>query len=319
MRSFKNKSGTINLVVLFLCMVFTVQSCHQTTPVKPSAEVLKHYRQFTGFTDPGEYSYLYKNLPESTEEVCNLIKKQLIHPFEARQMKDILPEGCLMEDEVLPVVSQMLEKLIERDSGGLTMDRKPENRLVVGCYHHSLLLVSILRSQGIPVRMRAGFARYFEEQANVRFGHVICEVWDTDKEQWIMVDPDRNFVNVSSNQFKSSSHAWINFRNSQLPDVDYTSSIGEGAQAFLYILLLDQAFVLSDERNYWHSPAFLFTDDFSVDNLTADQLQVIDQIAELMQKPEYHLDKLRKLYDSHSFLHAYKRSLDTYYDELLRD
>ena len=306
----------ISSFILTLSMIFAVQSCNQTTPDKPSVEVLKQYSQFTVFTDPGEYLYLYENLPESTEEICNLIKKQLIHPFEARQMKDILPEGRLMEDEGLSSVSEMLEKLMERDSGGLTMDRKPENRLVVGCYHHSLLLASILRSQGIPVRMRAGFSRYFEKEANVRFGHIICEIWDSDKQQWIGVDPDRNIVNVSSNRFESSSHAWDSYRKNKLSHIEYTSSIGKGAKIFFHILLLDQAFVLGNERNYWHTPVFLFADNFSVDDLTADRLQVIDQIAELMQNPEIHLGELRQLYEGNGFLHSHERSMETYYERL---
>jgi hypothetical protein len=228
-------------------------------------------------------------------------------------MKDILPEGRDMEDGSFPDVHAMLGALMLRDAAGLTMDREPQNRLVVACYHHALLLASMLRSQGIPVRLRAGFARYFEKEANVRFGHVICEVWDDDKRRWLMVDPDRNYIDLSDRQFEFPSHAWNNLRKGKLPDVTYTSSAGKGLRAIIHDLLLDQTFVLGEERNYWHTPGFLFADNFSMENLEPDQIQVIDQIALLMRDPESHLDELQDLYDHNNFLHAEHRSIETYY------
>lgn len=60
----------------------------------------------------------------------------------------------------------------------MTIDRLPEDRLFVAWCHHGLLLASILRHQGKSVRLRAGFARYYEEHVAVRFSHVVCEVWN---------------------------------------------------------------------------------------------------------------------------------------------
>ena len=237
----------------------------------------------------------------------------MIHPFEASEMKDIIPKERYNEDGDFPSVYAMLSELLKRDTNGLTIERKPEERLVVACYHHALLLASILRSQGLAVRMRAGFSRYFEKQANIRFGHVVCEVWDEEENRWIMVDPDRNYNNVSHKQFEFSSQAWQNFRKNQLPDITYTSSLGKGSRTILKILLLDQAFVLNDERGYWHTPSFLFANDFSVDELNKRQIEIIDKIALLLNEPGNHIDELRRLYDENSFLHAKERSLDAYF------
>lgn len=164
----------------------------------PSDEILDRYSRQNSFTDPGEFAYLYNDLPESIEQICDLIKKQLIHPMEASKIKDKLPKGRAPEDGDYPTVSDMLKELAERDPSGLTMHRKLEDRLIVACYHHALFLASILRQYNIPTRLRGGFARYFEEEAKVRFGHVFCEVWDKEKQQWILVDPDRNYINVSA-------------------------------------------------------------------------------------------------------------------------
>ena len=92
--------------------------------------------------------------------------------------------------------------------------------------------------------------------------------------------------------------------------------MGEGFQALIHALLLDQAFLISNERNYWHTPSFLFTKDFVLDSLEADQIKIIDQIALLMHEPETHINKLQYLYDSNSFLHTEKRLIDNYYEKI---
>ncbi len=284
--------------------------------VKPSGKVLDHYSRQTPFTDPGEFVYLYDDLPKSTGKICSLIKKQLIHPVEARQMKGVLPEGRNIEDGDFPTISDVLAELQNRDPNGLYKNRKPENRLVIACYHHGLLLASILRERGIPVRLRAGFARYYEDQAKVRFGHVICEIWDKDDQQWIWVDPDRNYSDVSTGQFELPAVAWQNFRNDELPDVTYTSSLTQGPQAILHILLLDHAFTLRNERNYWHTPEFLFTDDFSINDLDAERIEIIDRIARQLNQQAKELAELQKIYDENDFIHPQQRSMDTYYEKM---
>jgi hypothetical protein len=60
---------------------------------KDSISVLDFYRQYSIFTDPGEYAYMYKNLPDSLPELCSLIKSQFIHPYsELPQYREQLPK-----------------------------------------------------------------------------------------------------------------------------------------------------------------------------------------------------------------------------------
>ena len=55
--------------------------------------ILAFYRQFSAYTDPGEYEDLYTDLPESLVELCALIKAQLINPFaDLEQYLDIIPQ-----------------------------------------------------------------------------------------------------------------------------------------------------------------------------------------------------------------------------------
>ena|ERR1035437_7606931 len=59
---------------------------------KERISVLDFYRQYSTFTDPGEYAYLYKNLPDSLPELCSLIRSQFIHPFALSQYRDQIPK-----------------------------------------------------------------------------------------------------------------------------------------------------------------------------------------------------------------------------------
>ena len=62
----------------------------------------------------------------------------------------------------------MLKGLLQRKEKGLIMERKPEERLVVSCRFHSMLLASILKYQEVPARVRVGFANYLDKKNNKR-------------------------------------------------------------------------------------------------------------------------------------------------------
>jgi len=284
--------------------------------VKPTIDLLMRYSEQSSFTDPGEYAYLFDDIPESIPEICNLIKKQLIHPQEASEIRDLLPEGREPEDGDFPGVSEMLRILLQRDSSGLTMNRRIEDRLIVACYHHALLLVSILRHRNIPVRLRAGFAKYYEKETNLRFGHVICEVWDERRQKWILVDPDRNIIDVDPSRFEFPSEAWQNFYGSDYRSVRYVSSNGEGLQALLHALLLDHSFVISLERSYWHTPSAIYAKNFKLEDLDQDELQTINQISDYIYEPDLNINKLQAIYDDHPFIHPCDRSIMGYYEKI---
>ena len=65
-----------------------------------------------------------------------------------------------------------------------------------------------MRYHGIPVRIRSGFAKYIGRDKKLRMSHAICEVWSAKKENWILVDPDRQIVDLPRSQFEFASRAW---------------------------------------------------------------------------------------------------------------
>ena len=102
--------------------------------------LLSFYCQYSSFTNPGEYEYLFKNLPDSLPELCDLIKSQFIHPYaELPKYKEQIPKERWDEMFRYPSVKSILEGLHSYDSSGIEKNRAPENRLILGCQQNALL------------------------------------------------------------------------------------------------------------------------------------------------------------------------------------
>ena len=94
-------------------IVFIAVSCSSDSPADNTSDyVLNQHLKFSQYTSPGDYEYLYKDLPESVDDICDLIKNQLIHPFDAHKFGDRIPEERKFEDRDYPTVSDMLAELV---------------------------------------------------------------------------------------------------------------------------------------------------------------------------------------------------------------
>src|SRR5512133_2776530 len=109
-------------LVLFLSsLILTITGCNSQQAYKftDGKSVQQFYKQYSSFTDPGEYAYLYKNLPDSLPELCRLIKSQIIHPIaELPQYRDQIPKERWNETEKYTTVNSILKGLVSYDSRG---------------------------------------------------------------------------------------------------------------------------------------------------------------------------------------------------------
>jgi hypothetical protein len=76
--------------------------------------------------------------------------------------------------------------MTELDPRPLTETRLLERKVVGNCRDFTLLLVSILRHQGIPARARCGFGAYF--LPGHYEDHWVCEYWNAAQARWVLVD-----------------------------------------------------------------------------------------------------------------------------------
>ena len=281
--------------VVFLALVPCCPGCAADEPLTPpDAEELARYAAQSEATSPGGHEDMYDNLPADMKELVGLVKCQLIHPFDlAREHRDIR-DAWRFEDLDFPDVRGMLGGLAGRGDAGLTCERVPRERLMVACWHHGLLLASMLRHAGVPVRVRAGFATYIGRGSGLRFGHVVCEAWDGKRERWFLVDPDRERIDVPRGQFESASEAWRGMRGGGNVE-SYRSAQFEGAPAIAHLLLLDTGCVLRDEHPYWNDPDIVAACEEGVDALSSGERDLLDQIAWLLADVDGSIDTLRAI------------------------
>lgn len=301
--SSKNLILVIVILMIFLLIFMTVFCAARKQENAPSDSTLNKYRQFSLYTDPGELVDLYKPLPESLDELCTLIKKQLIHPFDLGKYADAIPKNRTNEDQELSTVSLMLKELLKRNENGLVASRKPEERLVVACVHHSMLLVSILRHQGIPARIRAGHAKYIGGQKGIRVTHAICEVWDDKDSKWILVDPDRKRINFPRHEFEFAYETWNRLRNSNLDIEQYISRYNSVNQATVHLICLDLSYLIGKEKPYWLDPPVVSQITKGISDLSEAELQVLDKIAGYLKEPDDHLDEMISIQEKTPFLY----------------
>jgi sulfatase modifying factor 1 len=262
------------------------------------SSLLDFYRQYSSFTDPGEYDYLYENLPDSLPELCSLIRSQFIHPYaELPKYRDIIPQERWNEDIKYPTVKSVLEGLLSYDSAGLVFDRKPEDRLVVICRQNAILLASILKHRGIPARIRYGHATYIAPEFHI--SHAICEVWNENENRWMLVDPSMNKVDFSRDQFDFSNEAWLQMQKGEIdPDLYGIPGIYTGSGSIIGKVPSDLACVLGTEyTNYQYAP--MFENVFANKPLTAEHIKLLDTISELMTSLNAsNLLKLQDIYNN---------------------
>jgi len=297
---FKNitmKNAMISLMISIL--IGTGCYAQKNTYEQADSSVLNLYCQYSSFTDPGEYAYLYADLPDSLPELCSLIKSQFIHPYgELNKYREQIPKERWNEMYSYPSVKSILEGLLSYDSSGMVNDRKPEDRLLLICRHNSILLASILKSRGIPARIRYGHATYIIPDFHT--SHAICEVWNGNENRWMLVDPSMDMVDFSRDKFDLSNDAWLQLQKGEIdPKLYGIPGRYSGMGSILAKLCGDLASILGTEYPITHyAPIF----DYVLEErgpLPEEDIETLNRISELMESLDTEsLSELQEIYNS---------------------
>jgi sulfatase modifying factor 1 len=296
------------IVLIFMIFVLTITGCNSqqnvklTKNVQFNGSVTDFYKQYSSFTDPGEYAYLYENLPDSLPELCRLIRSQYInYGWELDNYRELIPRERWNESFKYPTVKSALEGLLSYDSRGLVKDRKPENRLMLICRDNALLLASILKYRGIPARVRYGFAPYLIP--GFHSNHVICEVWNEKETRWMLVDPSADRIDFNREEFDFSNDIWLKMQNHEIDPKLYGMpghNEYNGSPLMTTVVCYDLASILGNEYPVGqHSPIL----DYVLQNnqFTAEQVEILNRISELMKSIDAeNISKLQKIYNNTS-------------------
>jgi hypothetical protein len=268
-----------------------------TTRESVDTSLTDFYRQYSVFTDPGEYAWLFTNLPDSLPELCRLIKSQIIHPYtDLPKYSELIPRERWNEAFSYPGVESILKGLVSYDSSGFINDRKPEDRLVLGCNQNAIILASILKFRGIPARVRNGHATYL--MPGFHISHTICEVWNENEMRWMLVDPSMDMVDFSHDKFDFSNELWLKLQNEEIdPNLYGIPRRYTGLVSIVGKISPDLASVLGTEYPiHYYAPIL---DNAFENQLSTEQIAILNNISKLMESLDgENLSKLQELYNN---------------------
>lgn len=293
------KNTLFIFIILFLARICSAQTNSANEMEIVDTSLLDFYRQYSEYTDPGEYVYLYENLPDSLPELCNLIKSQFIHPYaELPRYRDQIPQERWNESINYPTVALILEGLVNLDSSGLTKERKLEDKLILGCRDYAILLASILKHRGIPARVRYGHADYI--MPGFHISHTLCEVWNKETNRWMLVDPGMGMIDFSPEKFDFSSELWLKMQNNEIDPNQYgIPNRYTGLVSIVGKVCPDLASILGTEYTIYQFAPIL---DYAFKNnnqLTSEYIEMLNRISELMKSIDSeNISKLKEIYNN---------------------
>jgi sulfatase modifying factor 1 len=304
------KTSILTLIIIF----YLIGYCYAQNNTKKSdvplqkntyeqadSSLLNFYRQYSSFTDPGEYKYLYKNLPDSLPELCSLIRSQFInYGWELDMYREQIPKERWNESLKYPTVKSALEGLLSYDSSGLVKDRKPEDRLVLICRDNAILLASILKYRGIPARVRYGFAPPLIP--GFHSNHVICEVWNKNDHRWMLVDPSADMVDFSYDNFDFSNDVWLKMQNKEI-DPKLYGMVGQytGLPMITAALCHDLSSILGTEYPHFHYAPIVEQTFINEGQLSEEQIRLLNRISNMMTSINTKsISELKDIYNNNS-------------------
>lgn len=273
---------------------------------------------------PGAHADLFDALPADIGELCAVVQGVTLHPFWAERYGVTLAAERGAEVQ-LRTMEKRLARTLELDPRPLNVPRPLELKTVGNCRDHTLLLVSILRSQGVPARARCGFGTYF--LPGHFEDHWVAEYWNDSEKRWILVDAQldafqRGALNVSfdpldvpRDRFVVGGAAWRMCR-SGAADPNVFGIFDMRGMGFVGSnLVRDVAALNKVELLPWDCWGMMLkreTDD--------PDLALLDRMAELTESDVPDFERVRGLYESehrlkvgatiHSFVQGEMRTVE---------
>jgi excinuclease ABC subunit A len=264
-----------------------------------------YYAQHGVMTDPGEYSQLLDGLPTQIPSLTRVIQGLLMHPFNTGLYDVELTQVQRKEVNIRPV-REMLGLMQSLDNRPLTEPRPANERIVGNCRDHATLFCAMLRHQGVPARVRVGFATYFGPQ--MHYDHWITQYWDASQERWILVDPQIDDTQRQANQitfdtcdmnfeqFISAGHAWNQIRQGKAKSGIFGHNRHLRGIGYVRCSLIQELAALNKVEvlpwdNWWYLTSK------QEDTVTAEDRSLLDHIAKLTENADENFNEIQSAYE----------------------
>jgi hypothetical protein len=274
----------------------------------PDPSTLNFYASHGIVTDPKEHAGLLDSLPRDIPSLRDIVQGLFVHIFWAEEMGLALSEER-KEEVQLRAVARQMARLLELDDRPLTEARPLERRLVGNCRDFSTFLCALLRHQGIPARARAGFSTYFRPKHYE--DHWVCEHWSKEERRWIRVDPQLDALqrrvlgirfdplDMPADPFLTGGQAWQMCRVGRANPDDFGIFDMRGLWFVQGDLVRDFLALNKIEILPWDSWGRMSR---SGKTPLAEDLAVLDQIAEVTLAGDEAFERLRSAYEEDSEL-----------------
>ncbi len=160
-------------------------------------DVQAYYAEPGVMTDLSRHGDMLVGLPHDIGELCKVVQGVMVHVFWANAYgmseTEIAPRRAELQ---LRAARHLLNRIRELDPRPLAIARPLRKRILGNCRDFTVLLVALLRYQGIPARARCGFGTYFTP--GKREDHWVAEVWREDEGRWVLVDAQLDSVQMQA-------------------------------------------------------------------------------------------------------------------------
>lgn len=261
---------------------------------------LDFYRQPATMSATGQCAPLFDGLPRDIGALTRIVQGLLIHEHIAPAYGVSLTGAQHAEAHLRPVES-MLERIAAHDATPIAAARPAGERLVCVCRHFTLLLVAMLRSQGVPARARCGFGAYFEK--GKFFDHWVTEYWNAAQARWVLVDAqiderqrelfkiEIDTLDVPRDQFLIAGDAWRLCRAGKADPKVFGILDMFGLWFIASNVIRDLASLNNREMLPWDTWGIMTRVDKDLD------IELLDRLAALTREPDAHFDELRAVYE----------------------
>lgn len=282
---------------------------------------LDFYSTQSVFSDPKEYAHLFKDLPDSIPELCEIVRGVIVHQDDTKKIHHFeIPKHRRLEPNTR-YVSKILQAIIDLQNDKLTVTRKPEKRFIGLCRDFGIMLCSILRYKNIPARLRCGFAGYYVR--NWYVDHWLCEYWNARENRWVLVDtevndvvrseynidPSVNSLDVNHDQFVLSGKVWQMCRSGKadpkkfgVPEINIS-----GLWFVRGSLLRDLAALNKVELLPWDYTEFGDKQFDEISELSRGEVNLLDKLAETVTGVYDNWGQVRELYKDNPQLQVHKK------------
>ncbi|KWU01413.1 hypothetical protein APQ14_06820 [Vibrio toranzoniae] len=179
--------------------------------------VVNDYIENTEFTELPNNLLDISEVPDDIAGICKFVQGNLIHSYWLEHYGvEVDPSKKLTEMQTRYAKYLVSLAMLKSDEPSHVF-KKPSHRVVSICRDFSLLVCSILRSKGVPARLRSGFATYLVQ--NHFEDHWVCQYWDKGK-GWVAADAQLDDIHhqilkfefdpcdVPSSKFIVAGQAW---------------------------------------------------------------------------------------------------------------